>query len=132
MRRSVVACCGCAQHEQRPVDRWHVPRDGHRAHQHDRWDVQVETEAQSIQRRQSDREHEQRREDRECESRVLGASLAAPWCHDQFYETGGGDLPGIDERRLGRCLSDLQGRGSVRCEIAAHQLPVICSRRSPA
>lgn len=57
-------------------------------HRHDRWDVRVETEAQSIQRQQCDREHEARREDRECESRVLAHLSAQPRCRRQFHGPG--------------------------------------------
>lgn len=84
-------------------------------HRHDRWDVQVETEAQSIERQRSGREQEQRQEDRADRERILeylqlnpGATVNA-MCR-------GGELPGIGAIRLRRFLLDLQSHGTVRCE----------------
>ena len=84
-------------------------------HHHDRWDVAVQSEAQFVENEQSQREHQQRREDRECESRILAHLRAHPGATVSAMSRGG-ELPGIGARRVSHYLGVLQSRGAVRVE----------------
>lgn len=88
--------------------------------EHDRWDVSVQTEAQSIAEAHEEREYDTHQVAQDRERRVLQYITTHPGSTVNSM-TRSSELPGIGLVRLRACLNGLQARGSVRFDLGPNQ-----------
>lgn len=100
--------------------------------EHDRWEVSVQTEAQSIAEAHEEREYDDRQAAQVAEGRILDFIRDHPGC-TLHVMTRGGNLPGIGAARLRPYLNALESRNVVRGELGPRDIrryyPVMATQR---